>query len=151
MAGQVDHHGVELEIEQLHASRDDPAEWDEKPAAVRVRPATTSVVSFRMPHDELDCLQNIAGARGQTISDFVRDSIRVRIGYSSDTSSGDHGKQVAATEPSPELEAIARIDGIGVDEMIRTAITSHVAARRRDPGFQARLQREQTVLRSLAE
>ncbi|MCY3926358.1 MAG: ribbon-helix-helix protein, CopG family [bacterium] len=151
MPGHVEHSGIDGDVEELHAARDEPDEWDEEPAAVRVRPATTSVVSFRMPHSELDRLQSIAGARGESISDFVRDSIRVRIGHLSDTRGGDRGEHVAATEASPEVEAVARIDGIGVDDVIRTAITSHVAARRRDPGFQTRLQREQTVLRSLVE
>lgn len=159
MARQVGHPGTDADIEELHAadieelhaSRDDPGEWDEEWAAVRVRPTTTSVVSFRMPHGELDRLQTIVRTRGESISDFVRDSIRVRIGHLSDSGAVDSGEHVAAPETSPELEAVARIDGIGVDAVIQTAITSHVAARRRDPGFQARLQQEQTILRSLAE
>ena len=103
MARQVGYRGTDADIEELHASRDDPGEWDEERAAVRVRPTTTSVVSFRMPNSELDKLQTIVRTRGESISDFVRDSIRVRIGHLSDTSVGDRDEHVAATEASPEL------------------------------------------------
>ena len=151
MARQVGYRGTDADIEELHASRDDPGEWDEERAAVRVRPTTTSVVSFRMPNSELDKLQTIVRTRGESISDFVRDSIRVRIGHLSDTSVGDRDEHVAATEASPELEAVARIDGINVSEAIRSALVSHVEARRRDPTFQERLRQEQTILRSLAD
>ena len=151
MARQVGHPGIDRDIEELHAGRDDPDEWDEEPAVVRVRPTTTSVVSFRVSHDELDRLQSIAGARGESISDFVRDSIRVRIGHLSDSGAADSGEHVATTETSPELEAVARIDGINVSEVIRAALVSHVEARRGDPTFQERLRQEQTILRSLAD
>ena len=150
MARQVGHPGIDPDVEELHAGRDDPDEWEEEPAAVRVRPTTTSVVSFRMPDGELDRLQSIAGARGESISDFVRDSIRVRIGHLSDAGTADSGEHDAAAHTTPELEAIARIDGTGVDDVIRRALTSHVAARRRDPEFQARLRDEQALLDSLA-
>ena len=150
MAKQVGHPDIDPDVEELHTGRDDPDEWDEEPAAVRVRPTTTSVVSFRMPHDELDMLQSIAGARGESISDFVRDSIRVRIGRLPGPGTADIGEHGAAADATPELEAVARIDGIGVDDVIRSALTSHVAARRRDPEFQARLRDEQTLLDSLA-
>ncbi len=148
MARQVGRPGIEPDVEELHAGRDDPDEWDEEPAAVRVRPTTTSVVSFRMPHGELDRLQTIAGARGQSISDFVRDSIRVRIGH---RSGAGVDEDLVTTADTPELEVIARIDGVEMGEVIRTALASHVAARRQDPEFQLRLREEQTLLNSLAE
>lgn len=148
MARQVDPPGIDPDIEQLHAGRDDPDEWDEAPAAVHVRPATTSVVSFRIPHDELELLQTVARARGESISDFVRASIRVRVGHLSDAGVDEDSVTTAGT---PELEVIARIDGVEVDDVIRRALTSHVAARRCDPAFQARLRAEQTLLSSLAE
>ena len=80
----------------------------------------------------------------------MRDSIRVRIGHLSDPGTADIGEHGAAADAPPELEAVARIDGIGVDDVIRQALTSHLAARRRDPEFQARLREEQTLLDSLA-
>ncbi len=54
-----------------------------------------------------------------------------------------------------ELEAVARVDGIAVSEAVRTAIAKHIAARRSDPEFQARLRRimeeERVVLEKLAQ
>ena len=151
MAGHGGDSGIDPDVEELHAGRDDPDEWDEEPAGVRVRPTTTSVVSFRMPHDELDMLQSIARARGESVSDFVRDSIRVRIRHLPDPCTADSGKYLAAEDASPELEAIARIDGVEMAELIQIALAAHVAARRRDPEFKERLREEQTLLRSLAE
>ena len=150
MMTHVGDSSIGRDIEELHARRDDPDEWDEEPAAVRVRPMTTSVVSFRVPHDELNRLQSIAGARGESVSDFVRDSIRIRIGHLSDPGAAGSGEHVASTAGTPELEVIARIDGIEVSEVIRAALVAHVAARRRDPTFQMRLREEQELLHSLA-
>jgi hypothetical protein len=151
MVRQVGRPGIDPDIEKLQAGQDDPDEWDEAPAAIRVRPTTTSVVSFRVSHDELERLQSIAGARGESISDFVRDSIRVRIGHLSDPDPAAGGEHAVTTAGTPELEAIARIDGIDVPEMIRTALAAHVAARRRDPTFRTRLRQEQTLLNALLE
>ena len=149
MTRHVSDSDIDRDVGELHVSRDDPDEWDEEPTEVHVRPMTTSVVSFRMPHSELDRLQGIARARGESISDFVRDSIRVRIGHLSDTGAAGSDEHVATAAGTPELEAIARIDGVEVSEVIRTALMSHVSARRRDPAFQARLRQEQDLLRSL--
>lgn len=151
MARQVGDPGSERDIEELHAGRDDRDEWEQTPAAVRVRPTTTSVVSFRVSHDELDRLQSIAGERGESISDFVRDSIRIRIGHLSDPDAAASDEHAATPACTPELEAIARIDGVEVSDIVRMALTSHMAARRRDPAFQSRLRAEQTLLSSLAE
>ena len=112
MTGHVGDSDIDRDAEELHASRDDPDEWDDETAEVHVRPMTTSVVSFRMPHDDLNRLQSISRARGESISDFVRDSIRVRIGHLSDAGAADSGVRFAAAADTPELEAIARIDGV---------------------------------------
>ena len=149
MTRHVGDSDIDRDVEELHTSRDDPDEWDDETAEVHVRPMTTSVVSFRMPHDELNRLQGIARERGENISDFVRDSIRVRIGHLSDAGGADCGEHVATTTGTPELEVIARIDRVEVSDVIRTALISHVSARRRDPAFQARLCQEQELLRSL--
>ena len=45
-----------------------------------------------------------------------------------------------SSEQAVELEAIARVDGISVAEVIRTAIAEHIEARRSDPNFIKRLQ-----------
>lgn len=57
-------------------------------------------------------------------------------------------------QQAAELDAVARVDGVSTSEAIRTAIAEHIAKRRRDPAFQARLQRildeERVVLERLA-
>lgn len=150
MARQAGTPGIDSAAEELHAGRDDPDEWAEEPAPVHVRPTTTSVVSFRLPHDELELLQTVARARGESISDFVRASIRKRIGGAAAIASDDSTDAGPPTR-TPELEVVARIDGIDVTEVIHAALTAHVEARRRDPAFQTRLRQEQTLLNALVE
>lgn len=45
-----------------------------------------------------------------------------------------------SSEQAIELEAIARVEGIPVAEVIRTAIAEHIQRRRNDPEFLRRLQ-----------
>lgn len=58
-------------------------------------------------------------------------------------------------EQAQELEAVAQVDGVPVAEAVRTAITEHIEARRRDKAFQQRLRasldRNQHILEKLAE
>jgi len=58
-------------------------------------------------------------------------------------------------EQAAELEAIARVEGVPVAEVIRTAIAEHIDARRNDPGFRERLQRrleeDRAILQKLAD
>ena len=69
----------DAEIEDLHKRRSDPGEWDDEPAAVQVRPTTTEVVSFRLAPEELDRLQAAVRERGESLSQFIRDSIQMRL------------------------------------------------------------------------
>lgn len=58
-------------------------------------------------------------------------------------------------QQAAELDAVARVDGVSTSEAIRAAIAEHIDKRRRDPAFQARLQRileeERVVLERLAQ
>ncbi len=58
-------------------------------------------------------------------------------------------------QQAAELDAVARVDGMSTSEAIRSAIAEHIERRRRDPAFQARLQRildeERVVLERLTE
>lgn len=58
-------------------------------------------------------------------------------------------------QQAAELEAVARADEAKVSDVVRTAIRSHIEARRRDRAFQERIRRmmqeEQEVLRRLAQ
>lgn len=57
-------------------------------------------------------------------------------------------------QQAEELEAVARVDGVPVSEAIREAISKHIESRRKDKGFQARLQasleRNREILEKLA-
>lgn len=58
-------------------------------------------------------------------------------------------------EQAAELEAIARVEGMPVAEVIRAAIADLIEARRNDPAFRERLQRrlkeDQAILKKLAD
>ena len=58
-------------------------------------------------------------------------------------------------QQAAELDAVARVDGVSTSEAIRAAIAEHIEKWRRDPAFQARLQRildeERVVLERLAQ
>lgn len=58
-------------------------------------------------------------------------------------------------EQASDVEAIARVEGIPVAEVIRTAIADLIEARRSDPAFRERLERrlveDQAILRKLAD
>lgn len=58
-------------------------------------------------------------------------------------------------DQADEVELVARIDGVPASEFIREAIAAHLAARRADPEFQARLRHrleaDRQILERLAE
>jgi hypothetical protein len=57
-------------------------------------------------------------------------------------------------EQAAELEAIARVENVPIAEEVRKALAEHIARRRRDRAFQARLKasmkRNQEILDRLA-
>ncbi|MHB8513653.1 MAG: hypothetical protein ACYDCC_15980 [Actinomycetota bacterium] len=57
-------------------------------------------------------------------------------------------------EQAAELEAVAKVEGVPVAEEIRTAITAHIEARRKDKAFRARLrasiERNKQILEKLS-
>jgi predicted transcriptional regulator len=73
------------------------------------------------------------------------------------TSPNDHQKPTTVRLPdalAEDLAAVAETDGIPSSEAIRQAVAAHVAARRADPEFQARLrasiERNRRILERLA-
>jgi hypothetical protein len=50
-----------------------------EPAAIKVKAAGSGVISFRLPRDESDRLEDAAAATGETISQFVRGAIAMRL------------------------------------------------------------------------
>jgi len=89
---------------ELHDHRHDPDEWAEEAEPVRARPMGSSVVSFRMPTDEFYALQEVALASSESLSDYIREAVRMRrLGVRETvirvTSSGGH-VQVISTPPT---------------------------------------------------
>lgn len=66
-------------VEELHEHRDDPGEWDEEAEAIEVRPTRSEVVSFRLPADELDRVEEAAAHAGESLSEFVRKALALRL------------------------------------------------------------------------
>jgi len=66
------------EAEELYQHRDDPDEWETEEEHIEARPARTSVVSFRLPSEEMELLDQAAKAAGQTLSEYIRTAIMMR-------------------------------------------------------------------------
>jgi len=64
---------------ELHAHRNDPNEWDETPVQAEVNPQRAVVMSVRLPVAEFIALQTAAKKGGETVSEFVRNSIGMRL------------------------------------------------------------------------
>jgi Ribbon-helix-helix protein, copG family len=60
---------------ELHDHRGDPDEWEDTPAEVKVRPARSEVVSFRLPSEQLNEIEALATRMGQSISEFIRNAV----------------------------------------------------------------------------
>jgi hypothetical protein len=83
------------EAREVFAHRDDPDEWDDQPEQIEVAPARSEVVSFRLPSEELDSLEEAASRAGESLSEYIRTALAVRlhgqpIGPSVEVSSGAH-------------------------------------------------------------
>ncbi|HEY7349672.1 MAG TPA: hypothetical protein VH599_15255 [Ktedonobacterales bacterium] len=66
-------------IQELYEHQDDPDEWSEEAVPIEVRPGRTSVVSFRLPTKELDALEEAASAARESISEYVRKAVALRL------------------------------------------------------------------------
>lgn len=81
------------EAKELLEHRDEPGEWNDEPESVTVKPSGSEVVSFRLPAGEVDALTDAAEANGETVSEFIRKALALRlygtpIGPSVEISSG---------------------------------------------------------------
>lgn len=54
-------------------------------------------------------------------------------------------------ELAAELSAVARADGVPISDVVRAAIAKHIATRRSDEDFQARLKEQMEEDRKLLE
>lgn len=70
---------TDTEISELHEKRDDPEDLEQEPASIRVRRAATEVVSFRVPSAEFDQLRAVAEEHDESLSQFIRGAIQMRL------------------------------------------------------------------------
>jgi predicted DNA-binding protein len=54
-------------------------------------------------------------------------------------------------ELAAELSAVARAEGVPISDVVRTAISKHIATRRADEDFQARLKQQMEEDRKVLE
>ena len=64
---------------RLHRERKDPAAWSEEPDHIQVQRTHSEVVSFRIPTEEFRSLHSAATQNGESISEFIRRAITLRI------------------------------------------------------------------------
>lgn len=64
---------------ELQAARNDRDEWDTEPIDIAVVARKSEVVSFRLPSEALDQLEQAASEAGETISEYVRNALHLRI------------------------------------------------------------------------
>jgi hypothetical protein len=65
--------------EELWEHRNDPDEWEGEAEEIESRPSGSAVVSFRLPWEELETLDEAATARGESLSEFIREAVRIRL------------------------------------------------------------------------
>ena len=65
--------------DELYEHRHDADEWSDESVDVEVKPKATSIVSFRLPNDELDALEEAAERSGENLSEFVRKALALRL------------------------------------------------------------------------
>jgi hypothetical protein len=66
--------------EELWEHHNDPDEWSEEAEDVETRPSGSAVVSFRIPWEELEELDEAATESGESLSAFIRQAVRLRLG-----------------------------------------------------------------------
>jgi hypothetical protein len=65
--------------DELYEHRNDPDEWSEEAEEIETRPSGSAVVSFRIPWDELEELDEAATAKGEYLSEYIRKAVRFRL------------------------------------------------------------------------
>jgi hypothetical protein len=63
----------------LYAGRNEAGDWDETSIEAQVQPHRAVVTSLRLPVSEFTAVQKAAKASGQTVSDFIRAAIGIRL------------------------------------------------------------------------
>jgi len=63
----------------LHDHRNDEGEWSDEVEVIEVRPRRTEVISFRVPSEELDRIEEAAERAGQSLSQFIRAAVQMQL------------------------------------------------------------------------
>ena len=66
-------------VNEIWAHRDDPEEWSEESEDIEVRPSRSSVVSFRLPREELAEIEQARAESGETLSEYIRGALALRL------------------------------------------------------------------------
>ena len=66
---------------QLEQESEDDALWEQEPVPVERRPNRTSVLSLRLPTTEFHALLKAARGSGESVSEYVRKAIAMRLSY----------------------------------------------------------------------
>jgi len=64
---------------ELYESRNDPDEWSEEAEEIEVKPRRSSVLSFRLPPEELDALEQAMAQTGESLSEYIRGALALRL------------------------------------------------------------------------
>lgn len=88
--------------EELERTREDADEWGDERVEISVAPMRTQVVSFRLPLEELETLNSAAGAVGESISQFIRRAIDLRLSRSVEPASTITGYINVITAPAQQ-------------------------------------------------
>ncbi|MEJ7843825.1 MAG: ribbon-helix-helix protein, CopG family [Rubrobacter sp.] len=65
--------------EELYEHRNDPGEWGEEAEEIEVKPRRSSVLSFRLPPEEIDALEQDMARTGETLSEYIRNALALRL------------------------------------------------------------------------
>ena len=66
---------------QLEQDSEDDTLWEQEPVPVERRPNRTSVLSLRLPTTEFHALLKAARGSGESVSEYVRKAIAMRLSY----------------------------------------------------------------------
>ncbi len=66
---------------QLEQDSEDDTLWEQEPVPVERRPNRTSVLSLRLPTTEFHALLKAARSSGESVSEYVRKAIAMRLSY----------------------------------------------------------------------
>jgi hypothetical protein len=87
---------------KLYAERNEAGGWDEAPIKAQVQRHRAVVTSLRLPVGEFTAVQKAAKASGQTVSDFIRAAIGIRLHGAVRLG----GLQIASGSPEGRSQAI---------------------------------------------